>query len=303
MQLVRLYPRHQGGNPADMIQKSKTGKNKAMNKKLILVTSLSSILAGFSPARAAADYITTVESTPNLLGYWRYSSASQANSEVNGYTGTLNGGAAVGPAGSGPALGVDPANSALLLNGTSSFVSTNLTGQIGGAGSIIGWFKLNVLPSTSGHIFYIAGESQVGNDFDVQINTDDTLRFYTEAGPSTGTLPFTNADLNVWHFFAATYLASSARNIYLDGVLAATAVPGGHGLNTSAFNMGASDVFGGRFFDGQLDEIAIFNRDLSPTEVGNIYGSTPVVPEPSTIGLLAVGCAFSIGTRRGRKGI
>ena len=271
-------------------------------KTNLLITSLSCILVGISPARAASDYITTVESTPNLLGYWRFSPASQANSLVNGYTGTFNGGAAVGPANSGPTLADDPSNSAVLLNGTSGFVSTTLTGQIGSQGSIIGWFNLSALPSTDGHIFYIAGESQVGNDFDVQIETDNMLKFYTESGGhTTDPVAFTAADLNTWHFFAATFTASNDRNIYLDGTLVATSVPGGHGLNTSAFNMGASDVFGGRFFDGGLDEIAIYNRDLSSTEVSSIYASRSVVPEPSTIGLLATGFVLSMVYRRGQK--
>jgi len=85
-------------------------------KTNLLITSLSCILVAISPARAASDYITTVESTPNLLGYWRFSPASLANSVVNGYTGTFNGGAAVGPANSGPTLADDPSNSAVLLN-------------------------------------------------------------------------------------------------------------------------------------------------------------------------------------------
>lgn len=181
-------------------------------------------------------------------------------------------------------------------------MSTTLTGQIGSQGSIIGWFNLSALPSTDGHILYIAGESQVGNDFDVQIETDNMLKFYTESGGhTTDPVAFTAGDLNTWHFFAATFTASNDRNIYLDGTLVASSVPGAHSLNTSAFNMGASDVFGGRFFDGQLDEIAIYNRDLSSTEISGIYASRSVVPEPSTIGLLATGFVLAMVCRRGQK--
>jgi hypothetical protein len=43
--------------------------------------------------------------------------------------------------------------------------------------------------------------------------------------------------------------------------------------------MGASAVWSGRFFQGSLDEIAFYNRQLSATEINNMYiaaGFTPV---------------------------
>src|SRR5207247_199406 len=102
--------------------------------------------------------------------------------------------------------------------------------------------------------------------------------FYTDGGSST-IVPtaFTASDLNRWHFFAVTFTASASRSIYLDGNLAATSTPGGHSLNTgAAFAMGDSNTFSGRFFKGRLDEIAVFNRELTSTEVSNIYaGAVP----------------------------
>jgi len=168
---------------------------------------LAAIFSAFS-AQAQADYITAVKNTPNLLGYWRFSSASQANSEVNGYTGTFVGNAAVGPAHSGPSLIGDTSNSAMLLDGPTGYVSTNLTGQIDQQGSMIGWFRLSALPSTAGRAFVIADASNFGNDFGVQIETDNTLKFYTDSGGhATAPDAFTAADLNAWHFVAVTFTA------------------------------------------------------------------------------------------------
>jgi len=257
------------------------------------------------PACAALDYITTVESTPNLLGYWRFSTASQANSEVNGFTGTFNGGSTVGPASSGPTLAVDPTNTAALFNGTSGSVTTNLSASIDQQGSIIGWFNLSALPSTGGHIFYIAGSAHGGNDFDLEIETDNKIKFYTSSGSTHVTAPtaFTAADLNVWHFFAATFKANGDRNIYLDGSLPTTDVPGAHSLLPAVVTMGEINSGSGRLFDGKLDEIAIYNRDLTSTEVSNIFASSLIVPEPCTIGLLAAGFILSIANRRKRQRI
>jgi hypothetical protein len=38
------------------------------------------------------------------------------------------------------------------------------------------------LPSQAGRFFYVAGESQVGNDLDLQFENDNALKFYTAAG-------------------------------------------------------------------------------------------------------------------------
>jgi hypothetical protein len=250
---------------------------------------------------AAADYRTTVTTTPNLLGYWTYSSGP--NSSVNGYTGTFLGNAQIGTAGSGPTLASDPTNAALVLDGAGDSVQTNLTDQITTQGSIVGWFNLAALPSTAGRLFAMAGESQAGNDFDLQIELDNRLRFYTDGGTAT-TAPtaFTAADLNQWHFVAATFVANqtNGRTIYVDGVQVAQSTPGGHdpagGLGT--FYMGSSNFFPGRDFQGRLDEFAVYNRSLSAAEVTAIYQSRLEVPEPATAGLALV--AAGLMYRRGR---
>jgi len=220
-----------------------------------------------------SDYDVTVENTQNLLGYWRFSTTSQANSEVNGYTGTFMGAAAVGAARSGPGVIGDQSNTAAVLDGTSGFVPTSLSGQIDQQGSIVGWFYLMQLPSDAGHHFVIADASNFGNDFGVGVETDNFLKFYTDSGGHvTAPVAFTAADLNTWHFFAATFTAGTTRNLYLDGALVDSDVPGSHSLNTGdTFAIGESIAFPGRFFGGRLDEIAVFDRELSAAEVANIY--------------------------------
>ena len=63
---------------------------------------------------AFGQYASVVQATSGLLGYWRFDAASQANSLVNGYTGSLVGGAQIGASGTGPTLAVDPGNTPLV---------------------------------------------------------------------------------------------------------------------------------------------------------------------------------------------
>jgi hypothetical protein len=228
------------------------------------------------------SYATLVENTPNLIAYWPFSPATQANSFDNGYTGQFVGAAAIGGAGSGPPLFSTPSNTALVLNGSNSDVTTSLvggldtTGATADQGTIIGWFNLAALPSTLGHFFTIAAESYNGNDFDVQIETDNKLKFYTDAGSSTiDPTPFTAGNLNTWYFFAATFNTNLSRSIYLNGSLVANSVPGGshNPALGGQFSIGASTVWPGRYFDGSIDEVAVFNRALSAAEISTLYSA------------------------------
>ncbi|MGC8551406.1 MAG: LamG domain-containing protein [Phycisphaerae bacterium] len=255
------------------------------------------IFGGLAAATVRADYVSTVESF-NPLGYWRFTSTSQANSSVNGYTGTFNGSAALGASGSGPTLAGHPGNADLNLtaNGSTtspnpnSYVSTDLTGQINQSGSMVAWINMAALPSTTNSFFYIAGESQYGNDFDLQIQNDNLLYFYTEAGGHVvAPTAFTAADLNKWIFVAATFTANSSRDLYINGQLVASNTPGGHSLDSAAFNIGESTVFPGRWFNGGIDEVAVYNTQLSSTDIQQIYNSASNVPEPTTLALLAIG--------------
>jgi uncharacterized delta-60 repeat protein len=239
------------------------------------------LFASGPQARAQQSaYASAVTNTPGAIGYFPFSVAAGANSAVGGHTGSFQGNAALGPEGSGALPGDPTGNTALLLDGNASYVSTTLTGGLDtNQGSFIAWFKLTALPSAAGHIFTIVGESQVGNDFDLQIELDNKIKFYTDSGSATVVdAALTEADLNVWHFVAAAFTSGASRNIYLDGRLAASSTPGGHNPSGNGrLVIGESDIFRGRFFQGAIDEVAVFKRELSAGEVAAFYtsGSVP----------------------------
>jgi formylglycine-generating enzyme required for sulfatase activity len=233
----------------------------------------------------AAKYDSQLVAIPNLLGYWPFTSDYQANSSVNGYTGTFQGNALIGLPASGPPLFDAITNAALVLDRTNqSFVNTSLVGLSPGTGantnqgSIVAWFKLDNLPSITGTTFYIAGESQFQNDLDLQIETDNQLKFFTDNGSSTvDTFAFTTNDLGVWHFVVATFTTGVSRNVYLDGQLLASSVPGGHTYpGNGTFAVGESDVFNNRYFQGSIARVAVFNRALSAAEVTGLYAAAGI---------------------------
>jgi hypothetical protein len=248
-------------------------------------------------ARAAMNYTQTVENTPGLLAYYQFSNST--SSSVNGYTGTLTTGASIDVAGSGPVLADDPTNQALSLNGTNgNELQSSLSGGISSSGSILAWVNLAELPSVAGRFFYIAGESADGDDFDLQIQNDDNLYFYTEAGAHVN-IPLSAADVGQWIFVAATFTANSDRSLYINGSLVASNTPGGHSDSGSTFTIGYSNVFGGRAFDGDLDEVAVYNTDLTAAQISDIYASAgTAAPEPTSIGIAGIGAVALLRRRR-----
>ncbi len=253
--------------------------------------------------QVTTDFVSLVQGTTGLLGYWRFDTASQANSLVNGYTGTFVGNAQLGSAGTGPSLAIDPNNRPLVLDGSGDYVTTNLTGGITTGGTVVAWVNLAVQPSTAGHFFQITGQSANGNDFDFQIESDanNSTRFYTDSGGAT--IYSTALPLNTWVFLTATFTANGARNIYLNGSLVATSAAGGHSTNSNPLWIGNNLVFGPRYFQGSIDEVAVFDRALTASEVANLYAAASVIPEPATTALAGgvLALAATLALRRARR--
>ncbi len=234
------------------------------------------------------DFPATVDST-NPLAYFRLEN-STGTSEGNGtYTYTDSGGATVSNF-SVPPIGV-PANNYAALDGNSGEITTSLSGGIATAGSMMAWVNLAVLPSNGSNTFnYIAGESAQANDFDLQFLNTNVLGFFTTCcGTSLNYTPNPNTLVGQWHMVVATFDAVvGTRAIYWDGVpVAADNCSGcaGYENKTGTFWLGNTSNnanFGNRFFMGSIDDVAVWNYSLSPSQIYQMYASRP----PASSGVL-----------------
>lgn len=231
--------------------KSRTWRNVLVVAALVVALA-GLITAGWFGYSKIKFHRNPVINTPNLLGYWRFSPDAPTKNSFGTNLAIFSGNAIVGPAGSGPRWDT----TAILLDGNASYVTTTLVGGLAkrgpnaNQGSIIVWFKLAALPSNAGRIFFLAGESVSGNDFDLQIEpSDNRLRFYTDGGSCTvSTNPLTAGDINVWHFVAVTFISGASRKIYLNGVQVGSSVPGPHNpAHGGTFSIGDSHFFTGRY--------------------------------------------------------
>jgi hypothetical protein len=216
------------------------------------------------------DFVTKVKAS-HPLAFFRFESPS--GSSVVG-TATYKATGGVSATANGAPIGIS-GNHALSFDGTDGFVDTTTQGGITTAATMMVWVKLAVAPAGVGHIDYVAGESQNGNDLDLQFESDNRLHFYTAAGSNLSFSPDATTLVDKWHMIVATMdLGTGARALYWDGKVVATDSGGGNPNKTSEFSVGESKVFTGRYFHGSIDEVALWNRALSSSEVSAIYAAT-----------------------------
>jgi len=248
---------------------------------------------------AKADYVSTVTGTDssNLLAYWHLDSVNQA-SAVNGYSSTWGSGVTVAP--TAPDAG-DTASASFDGSSTAT-IDTGLSNAFTDGGTMLSWVNLAELPSTLNRIDYVMGVSQFGNDLDVQFQNNNQLYFYTQSGASISFAPTPSTLVGQWHMIAATYDSSGNYDLYWDGQLEASGT-GAHQTHSNEFAIGYSPVFGGRNFDGNIDEVSVWNTDLTGSQIQTIYNSASLqpVPEPAMFLPLTGGILALVGWARRRR--
>jgi hypothetical protein len=82
--------------------------------------------------------------------------------------------------------------------------------------------------------------------------------------------------LDEWHHVAATYDNEEGAKIYVDGLLdGSNPDQGGIPMNEAPLLIGENPEAAGRFFDGLIDEVTVYERTLSAAEVRYLAGFRP----------------------------
>ncbi len=141
--------------------------------------------------------------------------------------------------------------------------------------SISVWFKRQG-PSVGLEAMVCKWAPSVASEhFFLGVNNDDIV--WATAGPgNVGTTVTTNFSMNQWHHVVLTWDSSGVHNVYVDNVLTSNVDLASHTVTTpSPVNLmiGTQDP-GYRQFNGEIDDIRIYNRIISAAEVDSLFDQT-----------------------------
>ena len=228
--------------------------------------SLVSVVSRVSAAPPAGSTLTDV------AAYWSFNSSTNFNvPDVGGSTLTKGNGASWSANGKfGGALSVngysqslyDLSSPAYLPIGNSSY-SQSL------------WFKPTVVNS-SGFISWGLRETKRFNALRM-LNVGAGIHHYWYRGDITCEASACPFSTSTWSHVATTY-DGTTRSIYFNGVLKISDTPGA--LNTTAVNFHIGGTASNEFFNGLIDDVAIYKRALTAAEVAALANTS--LPSNST---------------------
>ena len=253
--------------------------------------------ASLSPSTSASPSISPSNSpsvspmalADNLTAYYKFNSGALTTDELATYT--LTNTNTVGETASGKiGYGADFGSS-----NTNKRLTTTTSQGTGTASMSMGaWVKFQTQPASGAYatvmaIIYQAGGNNAVYNYIYYNNNGGTYRLVFYRQTNSGGFSTYNTTLGTtdWHFLV--YTVDSSYNVrgYLDGVLVAgptvSAQYSTSDTTASQSAIGASDPSNNRFFASAfIDEVGIWNRQLSDAEVAELYNSGAGLQYPFT---------------------
>ncbi|MCH8233094.1 MAG: hypothetical protein IIB82_10700, partial [Bacteroidetes bacterium] len=214
-------------------------------------------------------------STAGLLATYPF------NGNANDESGNGFNGAPTGNSNGGPGLTSDRfgnPNSTYLFDGFDDHIRIDHGGGInlGGEVTFNAWIKPTVYPS-GGDLWSIIFKDDVINEFQLDAEGNINYHWFDGIGfPSMETQPY-KAPLGVWSMATVTIDVSDNLSIYIDGELYASQLitrfissPFTSSIGGD-YNQLPADGGDRRWFTGAIDDVRIYNRALSQTDIKALY--------------------------------
>ena len=212
--------------------------------------------------------VWTEDLNTDLLAYWKFDEQDTSGSgTIIDELGTYNG------TNAGADNSTGKIETAYDYDGSTDYIGYgNVLNADTGEWSTAGWFK----SSTTGAYQQIVGKTQASatDSWEVRIDSNNRLDASFREGSNTDkvTTTTTVTDGN-WHFFVFTRGTGGNVELYLDDESAITATNNNRDVgNSFNFRVGRTDsaLFP---FDGVIDEIGIWDRKLTSSEVEQLYNN------------------------------
>jgi len=238
------------------------------------------LFALFCAIPAHAGIIFRPVFNSGLVGYWSFEEGS--GTKVGDMSGNGNNGTW---AGSGSHWTDGKFGKGGSFNGINDYVdcgtgaSLNITSVI----TVGAWVYLSSAPT---EIRYILGKRDGAEAYSIDINVNRGIRFSTFDGGNHILYTGDNVwPLNQWFHVVGTYDGTTLV-IYINGINVASQYSPGS-ISTSPYSFAIGNIRGttdypGIYFPGLIDEVRVYNRDLSASEVSRLYtsGATKMFAAP-----------------------
>jgi hypothetical protein len=259
----------------------------------LLVAALGLVPAS-SSARAAFQSVPAIQ-VPNLVGYWCVdglvpdTATTAQDSSGNGNAGTYTAGATTMAA--APPVPGGNLKSFLFNQAGGQYISVPDSPSLSltGAFTLAAWIRPTIDSSVQeGIIEKYDDASGIANGYSFRLDANENLSFSVmpAAGGGTGvsTAP-RHIPLNAWTHVAGVYDTSGGTltnyvNAAADPSTASGLAPPTDGSNS----LQIGKDYGGNAFNGNIDEVRIYNRALSADEIGILKDG-----QPAPTGLTAAG--------------
>jgi hypothetical protein len=221
--------------------------------------------------------------TTGLVGYWSF------NEGLGTQAGDMSGRGNNGTASGSPVWVEGKRGRALDFNGSSDNVSlpdpgTNSIFDITNELSIFAWIKPNEL---SGYNVIVEKQNIAGTDYSYIFDTYDNELFFDAYDGANPAVTTNNANLEAgqWYYVGVVFSwDQDTIKFYKNGaeIYQYIGLPNLINPNNVPIYMGGNSHDGGVYFDGPIDEVRIYNRALSATEVAGLYNSSKKIIKLNT---------------------
>ena len=159
------------------------------------------------------------------------------------------------------------------FDGVDDYVALGVSGMSAAknTGSFSSWFKLETT-AVSGEIIRLF-EDEENNIRIFYHASNNELRFsYTADGSSTNVILSDEIEGDgLWHHVVGTWDNSGKASLYLDGIFREAATISGTFIGSFTTAAIGNNAQSGNYWLGNIDEVTLFNKELSPSEVTTLY--------------------------------
>lgn len=226
------------------------------SKNEVFYTSSTGNVYRYSPSNGSFELTSVV---PGFLAMWDMDEGSGSTIGLGAWQTSVNG-----------ANWTDgKIGTSLDFDGMNDYATLNVA-DWSGRFTVSAWVRADTISqSVNTSIFSSSsGTANQSNTFQIDLDGSGNYRF---KGGRNDTLIDIAPTTTGWQHIAVTFDGSDVR-AYSNGALVGTSAWGGDGLFRH-YNIGRNRA-NGRYFDGSIDEVGVYNRVLSDSEIQSYYEST-----------------------------